>query len=72
MGALSQDQDYESAKDVAANGDASARRRLAEDETAAPEILYFLASDEDPVVRKAVATNLATPAQADFILSNDT
>ena len=35
-----------------------------------PEILYFLASDEDPVVRKAVATNLATPAQADFILSN--
>ncbi|MBT6095746.1 MAG: DUF2336 domain-containing protein [Rhodospirillaceae bacterium] len=58
-------------KEIAAHGDPQARQRLASDASAPPEILYYLASDESLPVRKAVASNPATPLQADFILSND-
>jgi uncharacterized protein (DUF2336 family) len=36
-----------------------------------PEILYFLASDDAPEVRQAIATNPATPVQADELLCHD-
>ncbi len=61
----------EDAKEIAAHGDTQARQRLAANASAPPEILYYLASDESLPVRKAVASNPATPLQADFILSND-
>jgi len=62
---------YEEAKKIATDGDIETRRQLAADQSAPPEILYYLATDESLPVRKAVATNTATPIQADFILSND-
>lgn len=64
--------DYETAKQIAANGDDEARRQLAADDSAPTEILYYLATDESVSVRKTVAENIATPLQADFLLSNDT
>src|SRR5258707_2698794 len=36
-----------------------------------PEILYFLARDPDPTVRRALAANPRTPRQADLILALD-
>jgi CheY-like chemotaxis protein len=66
------DTDYIKAREIASHGDVEARRQLAEDNSAPLEILYFLATDEEPWVRKAVAANPAAPVQADFLLSNDT
>jgi CheY-like chemotaxis protein len=63
---------YMKAREIASHGDIEARRQLAEDKSAPLEILYFLATDEEPWVRKAVAANPAAPVQADFLLSNDT
>lgn len=63
--------DYEKAKRLASEGDDAARRRLAEREDAQPEILYFLAADEAPTVRQAIAANPATPGQANVILARD-
>lgn len=37
----------------------------------APEILYYLATDPDPKIRKEVAANKGTPAQADLVLAAD-
>lgn len=36
-----------------------------------PEILYYLAKNDNPSVRRAVATNKATPVQASTLLAND-
>ena len=47
------------------------RRRLAASMTTKPEILYYMAKDGDPDVRKALAANPATPNQADMILAKD-
>lgn len=35
------------------------------------EVLYYLAEDENPIIRKEIASNSNTPSQADKILSND-
>ncbi len=40
-------------------------------EDVAPEILYYLATDPDPKIRKAIAANTGTPAQANVILASD-
>jgi len=63
--------DYDKAKRLAAESDVSARRLLAERADVQPEILYFLAEDQAPEVRLAVAGNLRTPRQADAILAKD-
>jgi uncharacterized protein (DUF2336 family) len=63
--------EYERAKAAAAAADVHERRRLAADTTAPPEILYFLAEDEDAEVRAAVARNPVTPRQADKFLARD-
>jgi len=63
--------DYEKAKRLAAESDASARLRLAERADVQPEILYYLADDPAVEVRLAVAANLGTPRQADAILARD-
>ena len=47
------------------------RLALARDADARPEVLYYLAEDRDKDVRSAVASNPATPGQADLKLSED-
>jgi uncharacterized protein (DUF2336 family) len=65
------DPEYEAAKRVAQGADAAERLSLASSTDVAPEILYYLAEDEDPRVRLAVARNPTTPRQADSFLSRD-
>jgi uncharacterized protein (DUF2336 family) len=62
---------YEKAKKIAKSGDAKARRKLAEREDVQPELLYYLAEDDEPEVRRAIAQNTATPPHADLILASD-
>jgi uncharacterized protein (DUF2336 family) len=62
---------YEKAKKIAQGGDTKARRKLAEREDVQPELLYYLAEDDEPEVRRAIAQNAATPPHADFILASD-
>ena len=45
---------------------------MANKDEVSPEVLYYLAEDESPEVRVAVASNPATPIQADGILVEDT
>lgn len=52
-------------------GDPAARRELASAGDAEPEILYYLAGDEDCEIRRIVARNGATPRHADTILATD-
>ncbi len=47
------------------------RRTLARRPDLSPEILYFLADDPAPQVRRQIAGNDAAPAQADFHLAGD-
>jgi len=63
--------DYEDAKALAASKDTAVRLALAQSQDMQPEILYFLAVDEAADVRRAIAANMATPAQAHLILAND-
>ena len=63
--------DYDQAKVIVENGDGAERRNLAMQEDIEPEILYFLANDKDPLVRREIADNDSTPLQADMILSKD-
>jgi uncharacterized protein (DUF2336 family) len=62
---------YARAKRLAASGNRLDRLRIAGNSRAQPEILYFLAADDDAAVRSAVAGNVATPIQADAILVED-
>ena len=66
---------YDEAKEIARHPDAEVRRQLAASEDAhagpAPEILYYLASDASPIVRRATAANANTPRQADYVLAKD-
>ena len=62
---------YEKAREIAGKGSAGARLKLAAHEEMEPEILYFLAVDDDESVRVEVAENAGTPLQADIILAGD-
>ena len=62
---------YDQAKIILENGDVADRRDLAMHEDIEPEILYFLANDKDPLVRREIADNDGTPLQADIILAKD-
>jgi len=64
-------QDYEAQKAAIEAGSESARRKLAGREDTKPEILYYLAEDQSPSVRRAVAANATTPRQADLLLTKD-
>ena len=64
--------DYEDAKTRAASDNSGTRRKLAKRANVQPEILYFLANDDDPAVRREIAVNPSTPVQADRILAEDT
>lgn len=63
--------DYEKAKALAASADAAERLKLATRTDTQPEILYYLAIDQTEEVRRAIADNEATPAQAHLLLAND-
>ena len=62
---------YEEQRQQIQNADASVRLDLASRTDARPEILYYLAEDDSPDVRRAIAANAATPAQADALLAQD-
>ena len=62
---------YEKAKELARHEDSDVRLELAARDDIKPEILYYMAEDEDPMVRRAIAANTATPRHADLILVAD-
>ncbi|MDA1022833.1 MAG: DUF2336 domain-containing protein [Proteobacteria bacterium] len=62
---------YEEAKEMATDQDIGVRSNLAGRASVKPEILYFLAEDPAPEVRRVIATNMATPVQADLLLAAD-
>lgn len=63
--------DYDEAKRLAADGKTAVRRKLAGRDDVQPEILYYLAEDDDAEVRRAAAANAAIPVQADLVLTGD-
>lgn len=62
---------YERAKKALADGDVKQSHALAVDTNTPPEVLYYLADKGDDEARVGVATNTATPIQADEILADD-
>jgi uncharacterized protein (DUF2336 family) len=61
----------EQAKKLARHDDAKVRAHLATLPHIQPELLYFLAEDKSTEVRQQVASNKATPALANLLLSKD-
>jgi uncharacterized protein (DUF2336 family) len=62
---------YEESKHLAESGDVATRRALARREDVRPEILYYLAEDAVPEVRREIAANMQAPAQANKLLAAD-
>ena len=62
---------YEEARDLARHPDCDVRRKLAAREDTRPEILYYLAVDDSPEVRREIVANAATPAPAYLLLARD-
>ncbi|MGB0682689.1 MAG: DUF2336 domain-containing protein [Magnetovibrionaceae bacterium] len=62
---------YEESKALAAHDDPEVRAKLAERQDVRPEILYYLAADAAPEVRRVVAANPTTPDKADELLTKD-
>ncbi len=63
--------DYDQTKALARHADPKVRLDLAARTDVKPEILYFLADDSSPDVRRAIAANTATPRPADLLLARD-
>ncbi len=68
---LDGDIDYDRARELTRDPDVSVRRRLASRGDMRPEILYYLASDTAPEVRREIAGNMATPAHSYQMLARD-
>ncbi len=62
---------YEDSKRLVRHEDSGVRADLAARSDIRPEILYFLAADSSPEVRRRTAGNVRTPAQADLMLARD-
>lgn len=62
---------YEQARQLAAAGHDDVRAELAGRADVQPEILYYLAEDASPEVRRNVARNPAAPPQANLLLAGD-
>ena len=62
---------YEEEKELARHDDITVRRKLAARKDVRPEILYFLAEDAVPEVRKEIAANNKAPRHADLLLAKD-
>jgi len=63
--------DYETAMAALDAKSAPLRADLARRADTKPEMLYYLASDQNADVRREIAANPATPRQADRLLAND-
>lgn len=62
---------YEDAKRLATSPDPQVRADLAARPDVAPELLFYMADDDDPAVRRAVAMHEATPLQVAPRLARD-
>ena len=62
---------YDEAKQLVKHEDPAVRSELAERGDIRPELLYFLAEDKNPDVRRAIAGNKTTPRLADLLLARD-
>lgn len=62
---------YDRSKRLARDKDSHVRAELAERDDLKPEILYFLAADPAAEVRRSIAANPRTPAQANLLLVKD-
>lgn len=62
---------YQESRKLARHPDVAQRRRLAMRTDVRPEILYYLAEDPSPLVRREIAVNEATPGHADVLLARD-
>ncbi|MBO6784361.1 MAG: DUF2336 domain-containing protein [Alphaproteobacteria bacterium] len=62
---------YEDQKRMARDGSHEQRCELAARDDVRPEILYYLAGDPDPGVRRYIARNESTPRHADLLLAQD-
>ena len=62
---------YEEARDLAKHEDVNVRLALAQRSDLKAEILYFLAEDTAPEVRRAIAGNATAPMHADLLLARD-
>ncbi len=62
---------YERARELARHQDVNVRLALAARADLKPEILYYLAEDSSPEVRRAIAGNAAAPMHADLLLARD-
>ncbi|CAA7611513.1 DUF2336 domain-containing protein [Magnetospirillum sp. UT-4] len=62
---------YEEARELAAHADPQVRAELAGRRDLRPEILYFLAEDDNAEVRRQVAANHQTPPQGNLLLAGD-
>ena len=70
-GLLPENLGYEEARDLAKHEDVNVRLALASRSDLKAEILYFLAEDEAPEVRRAIAGNATAPMHADLLLARD-
>lgn len=71
MADTSGDLSYEIARELVRTGSDNEREELANRSDVWPEILYYLTEDSSVAVRHNLATNEATPRQADMILAKD-
>ncbi len=62
---------YEEARDYLAREEPEIKAALAKREDVRPEILYYLARDESPEIRRSIAANPSTPVKADALLVGD-
>lgn len=62
---------YEEARDALESHSLDVRRELSKREDVEPEMLYFLAGDELPEIRRCIAANPSTPQHANKLLASD-
>jgi uncharacterized protein (DUF2336 family) len=68
---ISKPKSYEEQRHTLEKDNTKERLRLARREDTQPEVLYYLADDKVPEVRRAIASNRSTPRQADAKLVQD-
>ena len=68
---ISKPKSYEEQRGTLEKDNTKERLRLARREDTQPEVLYYLADDKAPEVRRAIASNRSTPRQADAKLVQD-
>ncbi|MDA1099398.1 MAG: DUF2336 domain-containing protein [Proteobacteria bacterium] len=68
---ISKPKSYEEQRSALEQNNTKERLRLARREDTQPEVLYYLADDNVPEVRRAIASNRSTPVKADAKLVQD-